>query len=702
MNNVNPEELGRIVANAVASYLQPNVVNSERPQRNEGNSTVDSARQSTSSATGQLRNISSGSSNVANVKRPTQIRLPTRYQTTSLTPTSNAPTKRRTTGGVGKIKTWSKDVICLPGYGNKELTGAAPVFFSIPRGPARAKLTEDGLVGKIRIVSTWTPRQVAIELTSIFGKRFVIGENGLLEYNYLSMVPGTKRLKIPNVSTSFTWNGQEVASLAGQGCLYIVAKSELIKNDEDTELQVDLSDDEPSHVQPQIPNSERETITSDSKPSSSSSNEILQRLEIDLWGSALSHRSYVSLLDDDCLSDDSDDILLHAALEESRREVVVPCQSIKDILKAHINDVMSKQEGKNYINVRRAHVLEDSIAKIRKTKFNPKLPISVKFADDEGNSEGAVDTGGPTREFFRLLTKEMFSKSSMFGGADGNKVLIHNIQARAQGLYKSYGMLLSLSLCNGGNACHCLNESVYDFLVYGEDGKILPTIDDIHYHESKSILLKVLGTKTEEEFLELTQQDDFLDMLSACGYSARPSFGDKDKLLSMVARYFVLDKPRSALEQFKEGLETLAILDAMKRYPEEFKGLFCFQATKLTAPFMQTLFSIAYSPNGSNSRAKEELIVMHWRDFLQDCEAGEARVSLEDVLIFATGAGVIPPCGFEPQTSATFWDDVRPRGNTCANTICLPTWPTKESVSFEEFKDLFEDGILNSPGFQRA
>ena len=81
------------------------------------------------------------------------------------------------------------------------------------------------------------------------------------------------------------------------------------------------------------------------------------------------------------------------------------------------------------MNVRRGHVLEDAVAKIQKKKFNPKLPISVKFADDEGNSEGAVNTGGPTREFFRLLTKEMFRKSSMFGGADnGNKVLIHNIQ----------------------------------------------------------------------------------------------------------------------------------------------------------------------------------------------------------------------------------------------------------------------------------
>jgi hypothetical protein len=37
-------------------------------------------------------------------------------------------------------------------------------------------------------------------------------------------------------------------------------------------------------------------------------------------------------------------------------------------------------------------------------------------------------------------------------------------------------MLLPLLLCNGGNACHCHDESVYDFLVHGEDGKVLPSI----------------------------------------------------------------------------------------------------------------------------------------------------------------------------------------------------------------------------------
>ena len=50
------------------------------------------------------------------------------------------------------------------------------------------------------------------------------------------VVKGTRRLKIPSVSSSFVWNGQEVASLAGQGCLYILAKTELLEKEEIEEL----------------------------------------------------------------------------------------------------------------------------------------------------------------------------------------------------------------------------------------------------------------------------------------------------------------------------------------------------------------------------------------------------------------------------------------------------------------------------------
>ena len=75
-----------------------------------------------------------------------------------------------------------------------------------------------------------------------------------------------------------------------------------------------------------------------------------------------------------------------------------------------------------------------------------------------------------------------------------------------------------------------------------------------------------------------------------------------------IPRYFVLDKPRSALEQFKEALEALGILDVVKKFPKEFEQLFCFQATKLTCFMLQTQLSTTYNPSGSNCRAKEELI----------------------------------------------------------------------------------------------
>ena len=52
----------------------------------------------------------------------------------------------------------------------------------------------------------------------------------------------------------------------------------------------------------------------------------------------------------------------------------------------------------------------------------------MKFADDAGNSEGAVDSGGPTRELFRLAVNELFKKASIFQGPDRNKVLVLNVQ----------------------------------------------------------------------------------------------------------------------------------------------------------------------------------------------------------------------------------------------------------------------------------
>jgi hypothetical protein len=76
---------------------------------------------------------------------------------------------------------------------------------------------------------------------------------------------------------------------------------------------------------------------------------------------------------------------------------------------------------------------------------------------------------------------------------------------------------------------------------------------------------------------------------------------------------------------------------------------------------------------------------------------GLTQVSLRDILIFATGASKIPPMGFSPQPTLSFWEDVRPKANTCGTVMFLPT-----ALEVEKFQEMMDDGIMNSPFFGMA
>lgn len=78
--------------------------------------------------------------------------------------------------------------------------------------------------------------------------------------------------------------------------------------------------------------------------------------------------------------------------------------------------------------------------------------------------------------------------------------------------------------------------------------------------------------------------------------------------------------------------------------------------------------------------------------------------ALGEVLSFVTGSDEIPPLGFNPQPMIKFWEDVRPKANTCGNTLYLPLFPshTTNTIAYEAFKENMDDGILNSPSFGLA
>lgn len=66
--------------------------------------------------------------------------------------------------------------------------------------------------------------------------------------------------------------------------------------------------------------------------------------------------------------------------------------------------------------------MKSTLQAFRRWRFNPAARLDVVFVNSEKTSEGAVDGGGPTREYLRLLMKAIH-QSNIFEGPEIDKRL---------------------------------------------------------------------------------------------------------------------------------------------------------------------------------------------------------------------------------------------------------------------------------------
>lgn len=117
---------------------------------------------------------------------------------------------------------------------------------------------------------------------------------------------------------------------------------------------------------------------------------------------------------------------------------------------------------------------------LTRKSFSPGNKISVRLSDDSRRSEGAVDLGGPTREFLTLVI-DWLANSQLFCG---NAACLDNLE------YLYAGKITALSLVYGGPGLHFFFPCLYDALVNGVD-KVQATVDDACDQELKSSLQKL-------------------------------------------------------------------------------------------------------------------------------------------------------------------------------------------------------------------
>lgn len=76
----------------------------------------------------------------------------------------------------------------------------------------------------------------------------------------------------------------------------------------------------------------------------------------------------------------------------------------------------------NSVNIMRDSVLESGFRAFDRQRFSPAHRLNVVFIDSDGMTEGAVNDGGPTREFLCLLVLAV-KNSIYFSGQEYRKNL---------------------------------------------------------------------------------------------------------------------------------------------------------------------------------------------------------------------------------------------------------------------------------------
>ncbi|KAF3835798.1 hypothetical protein F7725_017110 [Dissostichus mawsoni] len=414
--------------------------------------------------------------------------------------------------------------------------------------------------------------------------------------------------------------------------------------------------------------------------------------------SGYDYSSYLNLVST-LSQESSDDEEFNKAIIASMECQIAEKVPTKEILLELSSKINSNRQCK--FNINRSAVWEGATRGFQRLSYDPTSIIYVKFSDDMGRQEEGIDLGGPRREYLRLLM-ETIARSPMFEGKENCKSLALDSTALREDRYYLAGRAIAVSLVHGGPPPNFLSPTIFSLLVKGSAN---PALEEIADPELLNKVRKVSESTTAEELEE--SKAPLLDYLANAG-CLRPVHSDSDRelLVKDIVMFQVVHRVQGPFQRFCEGMKTLGVLDAVRKHPDSFKPLFCYEEHLLSADQMDNLFIIQLSPEGSNKRTAEERVVTYWRDYLQDAEEEEGPTKVQKILAFATGASVVPPIGFSPTPSVEFIhngeDDFAstplfPIANTCVNCIRLPL-----HVSYGVFKDKFDFALGNTYGFGRS
>lgn len=353
------------------------------------------------------------------------------------------------------------------------------------------------------------------------------------------------------------------------------------------------------------------------------------------------------------------------------------------------------------IKIRRAHILEDSYRQIQFPTHKVDVLKTKLWIEFDG--EVGLDYGGVAREWFYLLSKEMFNP--YYGLFEYSAVDNYTLQINPNSgvcnedhlsYFKFIGRVAGMAVYHGKLLDGFFIRPFYKMML----GKTIELKDmesvDTEYYKSLCWI-----KENDPSELGLTFQVDEENFGATLSRELKPNGGkisvtnaNKDEYIGLVIQWRFVSRVQQQMDHFLAGFSELVPLNHIKIFDEgELELLMCGIGIIDVKDWKQnTVYKGDYHPN-------HIVIQWFWRVVLSFTNEMRSRL-----LQFVTGTSRVPMNGFKelygsngPQPfTIEKWGNLNsfPRAHTCFNRLDLPPYE-----SYQQLRDRLIKAIEGSEGF---
>jgi len=360
------------------------------------------------------------------------------------------------------------------------------------------------------------------------------------------------------------------------------------------------------------------------------------------------------------------------------------------------NNVPNKFE----IKVSRATILEDSYRIVSNAPRTDLLKTKL-WVEFEG--EVGLDYGGLAREWFFLLSKEMFNPYYglfEYSAMDNYTLQINPISGLCNeehlNYFKFIGRIAGMAVYHGKLLDAFFIRPFYKMMLGKPiDLKDMESVDSEYYN---SLLWIKENNPTELELTFAVDEDSLGHTsqreLKPGGANTSVTEDNKDEYIKLVIEWRFVARVQDQMNAFLDGFNALVPLNLIKIFDEhELELLMCgIQNIDVKDWKQNTLYKGDYHPN-------HIVIQWFWRVVLSFTNEMRSRL-----LQFVTGTSRVPMNGFKelygsngPQMfTIEKWGTPEnyPRAHTCFNRLDLPPYE-----SYQQLRDKLIKAIEGSQGF---